>query len=126
MSFLPPVPNTDLMSGQRCYVALDVPLSTPPSSAYKYAEVLERGFGAQNIDLVADGIAIVGPRTFTLDLLGVKIPCKVSVTINDTTSGYPGTDTTTDYDFGPSLTSQSITLPDSNYAFTRLVVSRRF
>lgn len=126
MSYLPPVPDTDFMSGQTCYLALDASVTTPPSDAYKYELVKEHNYAGTDIDLAGDGIAIVGPRTFTLDLLGPKIPCKVSVTINDRTSGFPGTDTVTDYDFGPSLTSQSITLADSNFSFTRLQVRRRF
>lgn len=119
MSATPPTPNTDFLGGQECALVLD-------GGAYTYAVVVEHDFTKVDLDLVADGISINGPRTFTLDLLGPKIPCKVTVTVNNATGGYPGVDTPTSYDFGPSLTTQSITLANSNYTFTRLVVSRRF
>lgn len=119
MSATPPTPDTDFLSGQVGYLVLD-------GGSYKYADVLEHEFSKVELDLVALGQTINGPRTFTLDLRGPKIPCKVAVTVNNATGGFPGVDATTNYDFGPSLTTQSITLANSNFTFTRLVVSRRF
>jgi len=122
MSYFPPVPVTDFMSGQTARLVLDYPLDG--AFAYLYSTPREHGITHDAIDLVAEGIAINGPRTFTLDLVGPKIPCLVSFTVQDYTSGSP-VNTTTDYTFGPSLTSQSITLADSNFTGIAITIIRR-
>jgi len=61
----------------------------------------------------------------TLDLLSVKIPIKVTLTINDTSGGFPGTNTDVDYNMGPSATSQGISLtPDQTV--TQIIIRLRF
>lgn len=122
MSYFPPVPVTDFMSGQQARLAKDFPIDG--AFAYFYDYVYEHGHTHFDINLVADSIQINGPATFTLDLVGARVPCTVSFTVQDYTSGSP-VNTTTDYNFGPSLYSQSITLPDSNFTGIRVKCIRR-
>lgn len=122
MSYFPTAPDTDFWGGQIARIVKDFPIDG--TFAYTYATPTEHGHTHVDINLVSDGIAVYGPATFTLDLIGPKIPCTVSVTIQNYTSGSP-VYTTTDYDFGNSLSSQSITLANSNFTFTYLSILRR-
>lgn len=122
MSYFPPVPNTDFWGGQIARLVKDFAIDG--IWAFTYATPTEHGHTHVDLNLVAEGIQINGPATFTLDLIGPKIPCTISFTVQDYTSGSP-VDTTTDYDFGTSLNSQSITLPNSNFTGTRIKIIRR-
>lgn len=117
MSYFPPVPTTDFMSGQLCYIAIN---------GFNVVIVNEHNYLGGFYDLVADGYVVVGPGTATITLVGGRIPCKVSVTVNDSSGGPPGVDTTTDYNFGPSLISQNISLATSDDRLTLIAVKRRF
>ena len=122
MSYFPPVPVTDFGGGQSARLQRDWP--TDGIYGYLYGDVTEHGQTHFDINLVADGVQINGPATFTLDLVGARVPCTVSFTIQDYTSGSP-VNTTTDYTFGPSLYSQSITLPNGNFTGIRVKCIRR-
>lgn len=61
----------------------------------------------------------------TLDLIAARVPLKLTVTVTDTSGGYPGVDTDTDYDMGPSNPSQSFSLGASE-AITKIVAGVRF
>lgn len=122
MSYFPTVPDTDFWGGQIARIVKDFPIDG--TFAYTYATPTEHGHTHVDINLVSDGIAIYGPATFTLDLVGPKIPCVVSVTIQKYVGSTP-TYTTTDYNFGNSLASQSISLPSSSHTCTRIKIIRR-
>jgi len=122
MSYFPPVPNTDFWGGQIARLVKDFAIDG--IWAFTYATPTEHGHTHVDLNLVSAGIAVYGPRTFTLDLVGPKIPCVVSVTIEEYVGSTP-TYTTTDYNFGNSLASQSISLPSSSHTFTYLSIIRR-
>jgi hypothetical protein len=48
--------------------------------------------------------------TITFQLTGLKLALKLSVTIQDNSGGYPGPETTSDYDMGVSNATQPIAL----------------
>lgn len=75
---------------------------------------------AHTIDTGFIGIPFMGPTTFTVDLLGLKIPFTLEVDIDD--GGVARTDS---YDMGPSVTSQSITL-SATETITDMRAKRRF
>lgn len=124
MAFFPPVPDTDFLPGQFAIIVKDYPIDG--AFALNYGTIKETGARKIDKNLLAEGVSINGPAAFTIDMIAAKIPCDVAVTIRNLTGGWPGTRTTTTYNFGPSLTSASISLPNSNYDFTHLTVTRRF
>lgn len=115
--------------GHTGFIKLDAPMVSPPSAATDLGQVherCERVSGGVHGLLDHTALPAAGPATFTIDLLGSKVPFTLKVTIRDDTSGFPGPETTTDYAMGPSNTSQSITLTDANFTCTALYAERLF
>lgn len=122
-----PTRQFDRPVGQRGFVKLDAGSVTPPSAATDVGqvyEISERNFGGDHSPL-DEGVIPNSPATFTIDLLGSKVPFTLQVTIRDDSGGYPGPETTTDYLMGPTNTSVTINLAVDE-TVTALYAKRRF
>jgi hypothetical protein len=128
MTITAPVHSTG-PRGQKGILKRDASLTSPPSSATDLGEVYENcervNSGAHSgIDTAA--LPGTGPATFTVDLLGSKVPFTLRITTRDDSGGYPGPETQTDYDMGPSNTSQSINLASGDIALVNAEALRRY
>lgn len=110
-------------------------INAHPVAAYNSAsKVKQDGFADMgNIEWFArDQVAALGftpvggPGSFTVDLYGAKLPFTLVLTLNDTSGGYPGTDTEETYDMGPSTPSITLSPVDADHTYTTARVQRRF
>jgi hypothetical protein len=89
------------------------------------ALIYEREMRTVVLDDDTSLLPLTGPLTVTLELRGPKVPFEMIATVNDTSGGYPGTDTDTNYPMGNSNPSQDIEL-GSHGSLTKLTIMRRF
>ena len=118
-----PQPTHDSFSWQVAKIKQDAGSVSPPSAATDLGEVYEKDI-PPSIGLA--GRAISGPASLTVDILGPKIPFTLRATVRDDSGGYPGPESDTDYDMGPSNTSQTISLASGDFTLTALTGIRRF
>lgn len=115
----------ELRQGTYSMLVIDGDDAYPVATIYANCE--RRNFGFQSGAGPGD-ILGPGPLSFTLDLIGLKIPFTARVTIRDNEDGFPADPTyeTTDYDYGPGSTTQSLSLASDQQYLDTVQIIRRF
>lgn len=71
-------------------------------------------------------IPFTGPGDTVITIQGAKLPFKLVVTLNDTSGGFPGTDTEEEYTMGESLDTVTLSPADADHTYTAARIVRLF